>query len=57
MSVCEIVAALKDTEALIKSQLERIESGDGDEGPRRALEVLGSTWDYLIMQLGAAVRL
>jgi hypothetical protein len=57
MSVCEIVAALKDTEALIKSQLERVESGDGDEGARRALAVLGETWDYLIMQLGAAVRL
>jgi hypothetical protein len=57
MSVAEIVAALKDTEALIKSQLERIESGDGDEGARRALEVFGATWDYLIMQLGAAVRL
>jgi hypothetical protein len=57
MSVAEIVAALRDTEALIKSQLERIESGDGDEGARRALDVFGSTWDYLVMQLGAAVRL
>jgi hypothetical protein len=57
MSVCEIVAALKDTEALIKSQAERVKSGDGDEGARQALEVFGKTWDYLVMQLGAAVRL
>jgi hypothetical protein len=54
MSVVEIVAALRDTEALIKSQLERVESGDGDEGARRALEVLGETWDGLIGQLDRA---
>jgi hypothetical protein len=57
MSVCEIVAALRDTQALIEAQAKRLESGDGDEGARRALEVFGATWDYLIMQLGAAVRL
>jgi hypothetical protein len=57
MSVCEIVAALRDTQALIEAQAKRLESGDGDEGARRALDVFGATWDYLIMQLGAAVRL
>jgi hypothetical protein len=57
MSVCEIVAALKDTKSLIMTLEQRVESGDGDEGARRALEVFGQTWDYLIMQLGAAVRL
>jgi hypothetical protein len=57
MSVAEIVAALRDTQALIEAQAKRLESGDGDEGARRALEVFGATWDYLIMQLGAAVRL
>ena len=57
MSVAEIVAALRDTQALIEAQAKRLESGDGDEGARRALDVFGATWDYLIMQLGAAVRL
>jgi hypothetical protein len=57
MSVAEILVALRDTQALIEAQAKRLESGDGDEGARRALDVFGATWDYLIMQLGAAVRL
>ena len=54
MDVDRIVAALATTQALIESQKARLASGDGDEGPRRALSVLGQTWDRLLGQLDRA---
>ena len=55
MTVGEILAAMVDNQALMKEQKARLASGEGDEGPRRALEALGPAWDWLAGELRATI--